>query len=125
MIAEHDEGTQAWPDRSQQLDDHMDVLDLFADVAGDAQQVGRESLERSPLYPKQPPIAAAYVRIADVDDRQLRPGLRQAQAMTPEDGSVGFSHNGVAHSQSEHRDQRQQRGEQHDAALWALAESHF
>jgi hypothetical protein len=111
VVAEYHEGTQARPDGLQQLDDHVDVVDLLANVASDAQQVGREALEHGPLSPKQTPIAAAHVQIADVHDRQRWPGLRQAQSMPLEDRSVGFAQDGIADTQAKDENQRQERYE--------------
>ena len=119
VVAEHDEGAQARPDRSQQIDHHVDVGDFFAHVAGDAQQVGGEPFERRLLRAEQALVAAADVHVADVHDRELWPGRRERQAVPFEHGSVRLAEDGVDDAGDQHgqRQEEQQCERQHDARI--------
>jgi hypothetical protein len=98
VVAEHDERAELRPNRPQQVDDEVNVGDLFADVAGDAHEVGllAQTPQRRLLGVEQPQVAGAHVQVADVHDLDVRPVARQGQAMALEDGPVGLAEHGVS-----------------------------
>ena len=101
VVAEHEESPEPWFRLLQDLDEQGDVFNLFAHVAGDAQQVGAHVLERGCLCPEQTLVGAADVQVADMNDRHVWPVLAQREAVALEDRPVRLAEDGVTEARQE------------------------
>jgi len=68
VVAQHDERPQARLDAAEDVDRQVDVRRGLAQVAGDAQKVGRQTVQSRTLDAVQAWVFAPHVQVADVQD---------------------------------------------------------